>query len=65
MFAIIKVHHLLREIWQELNQNNDITDHYKELKSQLQSLLNPNDPAIFELQLQEALIAKRQNEKNK
>ena len=60
-----KVHHLLREIWQELNQNNDITDHYKDLKSQLQSLLNPNDPAIFELQLQEALIAKRQNEKNK
>lgn len=59
-----EVHHLLEKIWQELNQNNAITDHYKDLKSQLQSLINPNDPAIFELQLQEALIAKQQNEKN-
>lgn len=59
-----EVHDLLGEIWQELNQNNAITDHYRCLKSRLESLVSPNDPALFDLQVQEALIAKRHNEKN-
>ena len=59
-----EVHDLLGEIWQELNQNNAITDHYRCLKSRLESLVSPNDPVLFDLQVQEALIAKRHNEKN-
>lgn len=58
-----KINDLLKKAWEELNKNDTRSKTYKEVKKQIESLLDPNDKAFFELELQEALIAK--HEKNK
>lgn len=56
-----EIHRLLEKVWKHLNEGTTGTKEYLADRRSLQEALGPNDPALLDIMLQEALNAKRRS----